>query len=83
MTHETRALGLEPGGWERRVAEQGGGDRAEVAPLLDGDALPDLEDERGRGFFLLVQMVDSLTVERSPDGKGLEFVAEKRTAPQA
>ena len=79
----TLLLGVDATGWRLSVADQGGGDPTEIAPFLDSEALPDLEDERGRGFFLLVQMVDSLTVERSPDGKGLEFVAEKRTAPQA
>jgi anti-sigma regulatory factor (Ser/Thr protein kinase) len=39
------------------------------------DGIPDLEDERGRGFFLLVQMVDTLSVEKSRDGLGLEFEA--------
>jgi len=65
-------------GWELRVADQGGGDPAEMEPFLDGDTLPDLEDERGRGFFLLLQMVDELNVRQSEDGKGLEFVASKR-----
>lgn len=66
------------GQWEIRVADQGGGDPAELEPFLDTAGLPDLEDERGRGFFLLAQMVDELTVGVSPDGKGLEFVARKR-----
>ena len=67
-----------PDGWELRVADQGGGDPAEMAPFLDSTALPDLEDERGRGFFLLVQMVDVLSVQKSKDGKGLEFTARKK-----
>lgn len=67
-----------PEGWELRVADQGGGDPEEMRPYLDSGALPDLEDERGRGFFLLVQMVDDLSVVKSPDGKGLEFTARKR-----
>jgi anti-sigma regulatory factor (Ser/Thr protein kinase) len=65
-------------GWELRVADQGGGNPSELAPYLDDRELPDLEDERGRGFFLLVQMLDKLSVVRSPDGKGLEFIARKR-----
>ena len=43
-----------------------------------GDRIPDLEDERGRGFFLLAQMVDVLAVERSDDGLGLSFRAVRR-----
>lgn len=64
-------------GWELRVADQGGGKPSDLAPYLDDSELPDLEDERGRGFFLLLQMVDRLSVVISPDGKGLEFVARK------
>ncbi len=65
--------------WEMRVADQGGGDpevvRAMIAPP---DGVPDLEDERGRGFFLMAQLVDSLEVRRSEDGLGLEMVARRR-----
>lgn len=65
--------------WEMRVADQGGGDpevvRAMIAPP---DGLPDLEDERGRGFFLMAQLVDSLEVRRSEDGLGLEMIARRR-----
>ena len=71
-------LRVTPDRWILSVSDQGGGDPAEVEPFLDDTALPDLEDERGRGFFLLVQMVDEITVERSGDGKGLEFTARKR-----
>lgn len=67
-----------PSGWVLRVADQGGGDPVEMEPFLDSNALPDLEDERGRGFFLLCQMVDDLSVVKSSDGKGLEFTATKR-----
>ena len=79
----TLLLGVDPTGWQLSVSDQGGGDPSEITPFLDPDGLPDLEDERGRGFFLLVQMVDRLTVERSPDGKGLEFTARKRTESPA
>ena len=64
-------------GWELRVADQGGGAPSDMAPYLDDSELPDLEDERGRGFFLLIQMVDKLSVIASEDGKGLEFIARK------
>ncbi len=71
-------LGLDPLGWELRVSDQGGGDPALVDRLLHPDDLPDLEDERGRGFFLMAQMVDSLEVRRSADGLGLELIAIRR-----
>ena len=40
-------------------------------------ASSDLEDERGRGFFLLAQMVDGIDVEPSLDGKGLALEAHR------
>jgi len=71
-------LMVSAGAWEVRVADQGGGDpdvvRAQIAPP---DGVPDLEDERGRGFFLLAQLVDALEVRRSPDGLGLELIARR------
>ncbi|MCH2105991.1 MAG: ATP-binding protein [Planctomycetes bacterium] len=65
-------------GWALEVTDRGGGDPEELRPFLDPDGLPDLEDERGRGFFLLAQSVESLTVEESPAGDGLTFRAERR-----
>jgi anti-sigma regulatory factor (Ser/Thr protein kinase) len=46
-----------------------------VQALLEPGELPDLDDDRGRGFFLLAGMLDSLTVARSEDGRGLVFRA--------
>jgi len=71
------ALGVSESGWELCVSDQGGGRPDDVAHYLDGEVPPDLEDERGRGFYLLAQMVDELRVDRSRDGKGLAFVARK------
>jgi len=65
-------------GWMLEVTDRGGGDPDELRPYLNPEGLPDLEDERGRGFFLLAQSVDALTVEVSPDGDGLTFCAERR-----
>ncbi|HUR26803.1 MAG TPA: ATP-binding protein [Planctomycetota bacterium] len=65
-------------GWKAAVSDQGGGDPVEVRLLLAPLDVPDLEDERGRGFFLMSAMVDELTVDRSPDGKGLTITAVKR-----
>lgn len=64
--------------WILRVGDQGGGDPAELRERLTSTEEPDLDDDRGRGFFLLAQMVDSLAVERSADGLGVEFVAVRR-----
>lgn len=62
-------------GWTLSVEDQGGGDPDEVAARLSQDDAPDLEGERGRGFFLLKQMLDGLHVGRSSDGRGLVFTA--------
>ena len=74
-------LRLAEHGWTFRVSDEGGGEPADVRPLLEAD-LPPLEDERGRGFFLVAQMVDRLDVEKSADGRGLTFVAA-REQPRA
>ena len=73
-------LSVDSGGWVLEVTDKGGGDPEELRPFLEPDGLPDLEDERGRGFFLLAQSVESLTVEASPAGDGLTFRAERRYA---
>jgi len=74
-------LGVSARGWEIHVADQGGGDPQVVDGLMHPEGLPDLEDERGRGFFLMAQMVDSLRVERSADGLGLELIAKRSVPP--
>ena len=68
-------LFVRPDGWELEVGDQGGGNLEEVQALIAPTEFPDLEDERGRGFFLLRGMLDSLTVARSEDGRGLVFKA--------
>jgi len=67
--------------WEVRVSDQGGGDPRAVDALIHPRDIPDLENERGRGFFLMAQMVDTLEVKRSDDGLGLVLIARKRLAP--
>lgn len=67
-------------GWTVEVSDQGGGDPAEIEALIHPEGMPDLEDERGRGFFLLAQMVDRLEVTRSKDGRGLTFLAVRENA---
>ena len=65
-------------GWALAVTDEGGGDPARVRMALRNAQVPDLEDERGRGLFLLRQMVDSLEVDSSPDGRGLTFRVTRR-----
>ncbi len=64
--------------WSVRVEDQGGGEPSLVRSMIEPeDGIPDLEDERGRGFFLLAQMVDALDVSTSVDGLGLALEARK------
>lgn len=66
-------------GWTAQVSDQGGGDPEELRVHLVPGELPDLDDERGRGFFLMLAMVDELSVDQSADGKGLAIKAVKRS----
>ena len=64
-------LGVFKGRWVVHVDDQGGGKPEDMNWTGGPDGMPDLEDERGRGFFLLAQMVDKLEVVPSADGRGL------------
>ncbi len=68
-------LAVRPLGWSMRVSDTGGGDPHVVRARIASAEAPDLDDERGRGFFLMKQMLDGLHVESTPDGRGLEFLA--------
>ena len=72
------ALKVNGASWTLEVTDQGGGDPRVVQELLTPTDIPDLDDERGRGFFLLAQMVDSLDVRKSAGGDGLILRAERR-----
>ena len=69
---------VDGGGWILAVTDQGGGDAEALQAMFAPDGLPDLEDDRGRGLYLLAQMVDEMNVEPNADGDGLTFVARKR-----
>lgn len=66
--------------WLLSVSDEGGGDPSRVRHALRSAQLPDLEDERGRGLYLMRQMVDSMEVVRSADGRGLTFRITRRHA---
>lgn len=68
-------LVVRPDGWSLSVGDQGGGDPDHMAARISGVTEPDIEDDRGRGFFLLAQMLDRIDVQRTADGLGLEFTA--------
>ncbi|MEX1025665.1 MAG: ATP-binding protein [Planctomycetota bacterium] len=70
------ALEIQADVWSLEVHDQGGGAADDIRALL-GQELPDFENERGRGFFLLEQMLDVLEVRTSPDGRGLTLAARK------
>lgn len=68
---------IRAGEWSLSVTDRGGGDPETVRRYIHPHALPDLEDERGRGLFLLATMVDRMEVAKSPDGLGLTLTATK------
>jgi len=64
-------------GWRLQVDDEGGGDPAVLRELMSPiDDVPDLDDERGRGFFLLRSMLDSLRAEGARSGTGVALIAE-------
>jgi len=69
---------ITPARWVVEVTDRGGGDPVEIQAMLDSEALPDLDDERGRGIFLLATMVDDIRVEHGEDGRGLRITAARR-----
>ena len=75
-----RGLELGADRWVISVDDQGGGDPEELSGYLAPGAEIPLEDERGRGFFLMREMVDELSVEASADGLGIRVRAVKRHA---
>ncbi len=66
--------------WRLSVSDENGGDPKRVHRAIQSAQLPDLEDERGRGLYLMRQMVDSMEVDRSADGRGLTFRITRRHA---
>jgi anti-sigma regulatory factor (Ser/Thr protein kinase) len=72
------ALKMNGRGWTLEVTDHGGGDPDDVQELLAPTGIPDLEDERGRGFFLLAQMVElSVLMNESGDGLILRAVRHR------
>ena len=69
---------LEEQGWTVRVVDEGGGDPESLRAVLESDEPPDLEDERGRGFFLMKELTDRMTVEPSENGRGLAIIAARQ-----
>lgn len=69
---------LDASTWSVSVSDQGGGDAEQMASYLDPDAQIPLDDERGRGFFLMRGMVDHMRVDPSSDGLGLRVRVERR-----
>ena len=76
------ALALRDDGWVLEVSDEGGGDPRQIEALLHPTEVPDLEDERGRGFFLISTLVQSLSVRRREDGLGLAITAVRLYGPR-
>ena len=62
--------------WRLEVTDQGSGDPAQIQKLFS-DELPDLSDDRGRGLFLIGQMLDRVDVERGQNGRGVRIIATR------
>ena len=78
------AVSFRQGEWTVGVEDQGGGDHVEMDTFLKSQReMPDLEDERGRGFFLILNMVDDIGVEQSEDGLGLRVSVRRNYADGA
>jgi anti-sigma regulatory factor (Ser/Thr protein kinase) len=67
------SLAVVRGAWRLEVTDQGSGDPEALRALLSAEEPPDLEDERGRGLFLIARMVDEVSVGRNPDGPGIRL----------
>ncbi|MDF1799305.1 MAG: ATP-binding protein [Planctomycetota bacterium] len=68
-------LEIDAKGWHLEVEDQGGGDPTESAATLAGDKPIDPEDERGRGLFLVREMVGHMAVRAGE--RGLIFEAHR------
>lgn len=68
-------LELSDDGWRLVVSDEGHGDPRDVEALLHPDGLPDLEDERGRGLFLVAQMCAEIHARSRANGLGLAITA--------
>ena len=66
--------------WLLSVSDENGGDAQRLQSAVHNARLPDLNDERGRGLYLMRQMVDSMEVDTSADGRGLTFRVARRHA---
>lgn len=64
--------------WVLSVDDQGGADPTLIQGMLDDSVLPDLEDERGRGMFLLTTMVDEIDAETNPAKNGVRITARRK-----
>ncbi len=65
-------------GWTLTVTDQGGGDPDEIRRLIERATEADLESERGRGLYLLRELVDEVVVTRGVGGRGVTIRATKR-----
>ena len=64
-------LALEGPRWDLEVVDRGHGDVDRMRAKLGTRREPAPEQERGRGIFLVAQMVDRIEVERGDGGHGV------------
>lgn len=78
--HMQLALVLDAERWTLEVADEGRGDAGQLESMLHPPQAPGIEQERGRGMFLVEQLVDRVDVRRRRDGRGLLVRATRRHA---
>jgi anti-sigma regulatory factor (Ser/Thr protein kinase) len=71
-------LGVGHGAWRLEVTDEGVGDPETLRRLIRPGGPPDLEDERGRGLFLIAQMVDEISIEPNPAGRGVSLRVRRK-----
>jgi anti-sigma regulatory factor (Ser/Thr protein kinase) len=72
------SVSIDGEGWTLSVSDEGEGDPAAVRSLFEEATNEDIEHDRGRGLYLLRELVDEVSVETGRGGRGLTVLAKKR-----
>jgi anti-sigma regulatory factor (Ser/Thr protein kinase) len=72
------SVSIDGEGWTLAVTDEGAGDPQEVRGLFERATNEDLDNDRGRGLYLLRELVDEVSVETGSGGRGLTVQAKKR-----
>jgi anti-sigma regulatory factor (Ser/Thr protein kinase) len=69
---------IEPEAWTLVVADAGDGDPEKLSAQFAEGGIPDLEDERGRGLFLMRELVDRIDVSAGLGGRGVRVEVRRQ-----